>query len=166
MAELNVESKVDLSEFNAHVSINTADLSSAMAEQAALAAHYGRLLAEAAYQTSVFKIRRNAVEANVIREMRENYEKAGTKMSETRLNTEVLIDTRYVKAQRDYAKAQYEEELAKNAFEAIRQRRDMLIQMGLSDREDRKGELWMRAKENEAQEFNNRAEQAGFGPRN
>ena len=166
MAELNVEAKVDLTTFNADVSINTADLGSAMAEQAALAAHYGRLLAEAAYQTSVFKIRRNAVEANVIREMRENYEKAGTKISETRLNTEVMTDTRYVKAQRDYSKAQYEEELAKNAFEAIRQRRDMLIQMGLSDREDKKGELWMRAKQNEGEEFNRRAKEAGFGHSN
>lgn len=132
---------IDEDELAGDVEINEADLDSGMIKQASLATHYGVQASKANRQVSLMKTRLEVVEAQTYRRLREEAADRGEKVTEAQLKMLVQSEPAVVRAQRDVIDAQYTADVGKTAFEAFRQRRDMLIQLGVQAREERKGEL-------------------------
>lgn len=131
------------------VSINDADLDGCMTEQASLYAHYASLYSKAAYDANRAKVRSDIARAKAYKELRNRFIAKGTKYTEALLESEVTLHPDYIEAQEVYNKYKWAEMMAKEALEALKQRRDMLVQKGKSTLEERKGELYLKGKINE-----------------
>jgi hypothetical protein len=138
---IKVINYVDSNQLKRDMSYSTADLSSAMMEQASLFAHYGVLAARASRQVDNIKMLLETREAQVYRAKRSEFDDAGEKITETKLEKIVATSSTIVDLKRALAKARQIEAEAKIAVEGLRHRRDMLIQQGLIQREELKGEL-------------------------
>jgi predicted CoA-binding protein len=68
---------------------------------------------------------------------------AGSKITEKSVEAEVKLHPEYIKVVVAYNEADAMLDMIKAALEAFKQRRDMLIQLGASQREEMKGELRM-----------------------
>lgn len=132
------------------MSYSLTDLSQAMMEQASLLVHYGVKAAKAARQVDSTKMKLEIAEARVYRRLRDEAAKTGTKPTEMQLEKAVAIHPTVINIKRGLAEAKMIESMAKAAVEGFRHRRDMLVQAGATEREERKGELSMSAR-NEAQ---------------
>jgi len=139
-----VKEFIDPAQFKQDVEYSPADLDTAMVEQASLSAFYGAASAESSRQAGIMKIRLGVVEAKVYKEIRDAANDEKRKMTEAQIKAEVETDPRVIKAKSDYINATYYADLGKSAVESFKQRRDMLIQLGSSAREERKGELFIK----------------------
>lgn len=143
--EYTVKSYVDAEQLQKDLSYSDADLTSAMMRQPSLIAHYGNLHADASRQTEVVKMLLENTEAAVYRKIREDMTAAGDKFTEAVLEKAVTRHPSVVKIRKGLIEARKIEQIAKNAVEAFRHRRDMLIQIGLMQREELKGEVRINA---------------------
>lgn len=139
--EVTVEHFVTPDQLKEDLSINPADLNEAMIKQAALFAHYAVLSSRASRQADHMKQRAEIIQSKVDKELRDAAADEGKKITEAALGKEIVRDPRVVQAQKMVNEARMIAELAKNALEAFKQRRDMLVQIGLMQREEMKGEL-------------------------
>lgn len=128
------------------VSINDADIDGCMTSQASLYAHYSSLYAKAMYESGQFKIRADIAKARAYKEIRSRFIARATKYTEALLEAEVMLNESNIEAQELYNKYRMQETLAKEALEALKQRRDMLVQKGKSNLEERKGDLYLMGK--------------------
>lgn len=149
---------VDTEQLGKDVSINPSDLDTAMIEQSSLFVHYAEQAAKAQNQADNLKMVLEVREAQIDKELRDAAAENGEKVTEAMLNKAIVRDPRYVKALKAYNEAKMIADLAKNACEAFKHRRDMLIQLGNKAREEMKGELRIQAAE--AQEEASRAKRA------
>jgi hypothetical protein len=140
-AQVVVKTFIDPAQLRKDISFSTADLSTAMVQQASLAVHYGVLLAQATRQVHSLELALEVAEAKVYRKLREEAATSGAKITEAQLEKQVAIHETVIKLKRAVAEAQQVEAVGKTAVEAFRQRRDMLIQQGLITREDMRGNL-------------------------
>lgn len=132
------------------MSYSLADLSDAMVQQAPLFAHYGTLAAKASRQVDDLKMLLEVTEAKVYRVVRDEFAKAGTKVTEAQLEKTVAVHPQVIAVKKALNEARQIEATAKTAAEGFRHRRDMLVQQGLISREEMKGELSI-ARRNEAE---------------
>jgi len=132
---------LDPEELKRDLSFSQADIDTAMYEQASLSAHYGVLAAQAQQAVSRSKVRLKTIVARVSKEMRANYAIKGTKITENQLNNEVAADSRVAAVEMEVVNAQYDADMARSAFEAFKQRRDMLVQISKTRLEEYRGEL-------------------------
>lgn len=140
-----VEKEKSLSEqLREDVSINDANLDGCMSEQASLYAHYSSLYARASYDASNAKVRADIARARAYKELRNRMIAKGVKFTEAMLEAEVMLHPANIEAQELYNKYRWAEMMAKEALEALKQRRDMLVQKGKSALEERKGELYLK----------------------
>lgn len=135
----------------ADLQYSVADLSQAMTDQAALYAHYGVQAASAARQTDDMELRLDVTKARVAREVRDAAAIDGRKMSVAEVEAEVLTDQRIIDLRVAVNAAKQVEAEAKTAVEAFRHRKDMLVQLGAGEREEKKGSLTLRLKEAQSQ---------------
>lgn len=149
MKELAVT--IDTNQLKRDVAINITDLTSAMMDQSGLFAHYAQLCADAQRQMDRAKIAVELTEARVHHELTREAHDAGTKTTEAALSKALMRNGKMVKVKMQYADAKMIHALAKEALEAFKQRRDMLIQIGVNAREEMKGELRIQAIEANAQ---------------
>lgn len=140
-AEVTVEHFVTPEELKEDLSINPTALSEAMVKQAALFSHYAVLSSRASRQYDHLKQRAEIVASKVDKELRDQAADEGKKVTEAALGKELARDRRVVAANKLVNEARMIADLAKNALEAFKQRRDMLVQIGLMQREEMKGEL-------------------------
>lgn len=138
---LKVSDFFDADQLRKDLAYSTADLSSSMAEQAAMFAHYGVLAAKASLQTDKFKMLADNTEAAVSRIIRDEKALKGEKVTEAQITSLVIRHPRVVDARRAVNEAKQIEAVGKIAVESFRHRRDMLVQQGLISREEMKGEL-------------------------
>jgi hypothetical protein len=140
---------IDLDQFQKDVEIG-GDLDQGFRKQAGLFAHYAVQHYRAVRQEASAKILMEVTEAQVDKELRDDAigddTKPAKKITDKSVEASIARDIRYVKAQRAYNEAKALASLANNALEAFKQRRDMLIQLGASEREEMKGEMSMRGR--------------------
>ncbi len=122
------------------------DLSTAMAEQASLFAHFGVLAAKASRQVDNIKILIENTEARVDREIREAMAMLNEKITEGIVERKIARHPQVVAYKRALNEAKQVEKVAATTLEAFKHRRDMLVQAGAISREEMKGELSMSAK--------------------
>lgn len=132
---------LDAEEFNRDVQISTVDLDESFRNQASLYAYYSFRHYKATIDLERKKIRAEVKEARVAKELRDEAAETGAKITEKAISEQVAIDSGYIRTRLEYNEAKATVELLKSCLEALKQRRDMLVQLGANEREDRKGEL-------------------------
>nr|WP_042675811.1 hypothetical protein [Methylobacterium sp. B34] len=137
------------------------DLSSAMADQASLFAHFGVLAAKASRQVDNIKILIENQEAKVDREIREAMAVLGEKITEGIVERKIARHPQVVAFKRALNEAKQIEKVANTTLEAFRHGRDMLVQPGATSREEMKGELSMAPKRELADNAKSAAERVG-----
>jgi len=138
---VTVVNYVDQAELKRDLAYSLANLSDAMSEQASLFAHYGVQAAKSSHQVDVVKLLLENTEAAVYRLERDRLEGAGEKVTEPLMEKLVTRHDRVIAMKRALNEAKQVEAVAKAAMEAFRHRRDMLVQQGLIEREERRGDL-------------------------
>lgn len=143
-----VKNFIDAAQLKLDLRFSPTDIDSAMFEQAALFAHYGDLAAQASHQVDVIKLLLENSEAAVYKILRDRAAAAGEKVTEAQLEKMVARHERVISMKKALNEAKRVEAVGKTAIEAFKQRRDMLIQQGVVQREERKGELAIIARNN------------------
>lgn len=123
-----VQNLIDAKQLKADVSFDATDLDAMWANQAGLYVRYGVIAARADHQAATFKNRLGIIEAELGREAREELPKMGQKVTEGTVKEYVSSHERMAQAHDSYNKAVLIQNLAKTALEALRQRRDMIVQ--------------------------------------
>lgn len=144
MSETNpitVKRLIDPEQLRLDLRFSTADLTTAMMNQASLATHYGLIAARAARQVNDLELALEVAEGKVYRKLRDEATAAGVKPVVADLTKAVALDPRIIALQKAINEAKQVESQSKTAVEAFRQRRDMLVQVGLLSREEMKGEV-------------------------
>lgn len=136
---------IDAKEFMDDVAINKADLDSAFINQASLYAHYGRIYSEMMMQEQKAKLNVEVVYATLDKDFRDDAAISKTKVTESQIESYIKSSPAYIAAVKNHIEAKGLERIAYANLGAFAQRRDMLIQMGSSQRQEMKGELTMKA---------------------
>ena len=150
-----IKQYIDPAQLKRDLTYSPANLQDAMMQQASLFAHYGVEAAKASRQVDVVKMLLETAEAAVYRKMRDNADMNGEKITETQLEKMISREDRIIKLKKALNEAKQIEANGKIAVEAFRHRRDMLVQQGLINREEMKGEISIAvktAKENELEQ--------------
>lgn len=127
----------DPKDFVVTTSINDVDLDRCMIEQNALRATYGTRAARAAQQYGRLKLKFEILEATLYEEYRRLAAEAGEKVTEKALEGRVKTDKRWGKAKLLIIDAEALADIEKALVESLKDRKDMLVQLGA----DRRGEL-------------------------
>lgn len=143
--EFPVRNFVDPDELAADIDLNGVEINSAFIDQTSLCVLYGSKAALASRQSSMLKITRDAVIAKVAQQLRDEAVANKEKLTEKALEERVTLNKKVLRARHRYTIAVQVEEEAKAALEAIRHRRDMLIQLGAQAREESKGGLVLKS---------------------
>ena len=132
---------IDAAQLKRDVTFSMVDLSKAMIEQASLYVHYAMLVAQASRQVDNLELKLEATESQVGKQIRNQAAISGEKLTEGAIAGQVRLHPTVIAHRIAYNEAKQIETLCKGAVKAFEQRRDMLIQMGASERKDRDGEL-------------------------
>jgi len=97
-----------------------------------LVVRYGMLHADAVKQHAAMKLKRDVVEAQVHADLKQRHIDNKEKFTEAGLSKEVIADRRYIAAYSNYIKAQEALDEATQAIEALRHRRDVMVQSAKS----------------------------------
>ena len=153
--KITVVEYVDAAQLRKDLSFSTADLSTAIMEQAALFANYGVEASKASLQVDKFKMLLENTEAQIARQIRDDKASKGEKLTESALSELVTRHPKTIEARTALNAAKQIEGVAKIAVEAFRHRRDMLVQQGLISREEMKGELAVAVRNAKDEELRN-----------
>lgn len=138
---LRVVNYADPAQAKIDIAYSIVDLSSAMQEHASLRLHYGIEAAKASRQVNDFKIKLEAAESKVYRQLRDKFTDEGKKVTEAFLEKEVAAHPAIQAIKRAINEAKQIEAIAKATNEAFADRKDMLVQSGAKDRAELEGEL-------------------------
>ena len=123
------------------LSFSDNDLSSEMMKQAPRYAYYANQSAQATRQYDDLKIRAEILESLVDKQIRDRKKLKGEKTTEAEIAKAIQRNPRMIKMRLKLNEAKAMAEVAKQSLEALRHKRDMLVQIGVTQREERKGEL-------------------------
>lgn len=137
---------LDAKQLKIDLRFSPTNLDSAQMDQAALFADYGVLAAQASHQVDVVKLLLENSEAAVYKILRDQAAEKAEKVTEAQLEKLVARHPRVISMKKALAEAKQVEAVGKVAIEAFKQKRDMLIQQGVVQREERKGELFTMAR--------------------
>lgn len=133
--------KIDPSQLAIDISINQTDLDGGMVSQAGLFARYAWTSAQAQAQHEKLKASFEILESMLDGIHREALATAGGKVTEAMIRQAVVSDKRWGAAQIRLIDARTNSSFAKDVLESFKQKRDMLVQLAISDREEMKGTL-------------------------
>jgi hypothetical protein len=133
--------------------VNPVDLSGSMMEQAGRYLEYGELAAKAARQVDDVKLLLENTEAAVHRRLKDDAVAAGEKPTVPDLEKAVARHPKVIAMKKALNEARQIEAVGKVVVEAFRQRRDMLVQLGAHEREEMKGELTIRARQDREEQY-------------
>lgn len=139
-----VDTFIDPDKLVSDAVLEGANINDTFITQSGLMAYYGMLAARAAGQAARFKLRRDAVKAKVASAFRTAAADGNGKMTENALSEKVEKDPRVLEILEAYALAIQVEAETKAAVEALRHRKDMIVQLGVAERDEQKGELRMK----------------------
>lgn len=149
-SKISVKNFFDHSKVQEDLAYSVVDIGAGMGEQASLFVHYGAMAARASAQVDKFKLYLETAEAKVDRQVREEAVKSGDKLTEARIEKLVITHDSIIALKNALLEAKQIEAGAKTVVEAFKHRRDMLIQQGLLLREEMKGEVYVKARDEAA----------------
>lgn len=155
MTKIEIKDFIDAAELKKDLAYSDIDLTSAMMCQPALFARYGCLAADASAQVDVIKLLLENAESKAYKRERDRASLSDEKITEGMLNNIVARDKEVISLKIALNKAKRVENVAKIAVEGFRHRRDMLIQHGLIEREEMKGEIRIMEKKTKQEEIEN-----------
>jgi hypothetical protein len=116
--------------------IDTENLSAEFAQQPALYAYFGMLVGMAEKRVADLDLKKDQAFADADEFYREEFEKAGKKVTEAVIKNEVHRDEAYIKAYKLHAEAESQLTILKNFLKALDQRAQMLISSGAQTRHE------------------------------
>lgn len=129
--------------------INDTDIQGAFMAQAALFGHYSVLAVRAQRQLDTFKQLLEIKTAAFDRQARDALASTGGKITEKMVENDIIRRPEYVQLVKKINAAREIADLGKYVLEALKQKRDMLIQIGVARREEMKGEAAVRVHRSE-----------------
>lgn len=132
---------VDPKQLAIDIAINQTDLDDGMISQAGLFARYAWVAAQAQSKYEKLKASFEILESRLDGEHRELLADGGGKVTEAMVRQAVVSDSRWGAAQSRLIDARTNSSFAKDVLESFKQKRDMLVQLAISDREEMKGTL-------------------------
>lgn len=117
------------------------ELDDNMIRQPALVAHYGRLVAEAQFKMDTAKQKLEIAESKAASNMRDEAAVEGRKISEAQINSELPTVSDVAKARVGYNRAKSDFEAMKVALEALRHKKDMMIQLAVNRRSEMENKI-------------------------
>lgn len=122
------------------LAINELELSEAMVKQPSLYAYYAQVYANKMLEAANAKTQLGVLEKQIYDELKKE-EEAGKKLTDKDKEKRLKGDARYFSAKSKLDNAESVEELMRNLLEALRQKRDMLVQLSLRQREELKSNI-------------------------
>jgi hypothetical protein len=126
-------------------------------EQSSLRVYHGVQAASAEAQHSRIKMRFDIIEAALYDEHRKAFVEAAEKATEKMIESAVRRDSRWAKAKNEVIEAEFIAACGKTAVESLRDRKDMIVQMGADRREEGKGQTRILAEQQERTSLRDRA---------
>lgn len=131
---------IDGEQVKRDISINTADLDTAMIEHPALELHYSMQTAHARRQYERLKSAVEILEAKIDAEVREKWV-GEKKPTEASIKAAVLADKRYSSAQSKLIDAQHIWKLCEATENAFHSRKDLLLEVARDRRKEKEGQM-------------------------
>ncbi|MCK1543306.1 hypothetical protein IVB12_15430 [Bradyrhizobium sp. 179] len=138
-----VKNFIDGTQARKDASFSLADLSSAFQDQMSFRIHYGELKAQAERQVADLKLKLEAAESKVGREIRDDLTKQGVKVTEKLLEQEMNAHRTILAIKLAINEAKQVFEVAKAVYEAFDDRQKMLMSAGAKDRVEMEGDIRM-----------------------
>jgi len=138
---------IDMAEFRDEIRVSVNTLDDAMMQQAGLRAYHGEQAAHADAQHSRLKLRHEVVEARLYDKHRKALALTGEKVTEKMVENAVKQDPEYVSSKNRVIEAETIAAVRRSCTDALRDRKDMLVQLGADRREEGKGQLRILAAE-------------------
>jgi hypothetical protein len=148
---------VDVEQFNVDTGVSDHNLDKCMMEQSSLYAFYASNAAHAEAQHDRLNTKFDVIEATLNDHHRKLLVATGEKFTEKMVENAVKMDARWMKGYNKVIEAKTIASVNKGLVEALRQRRDMVIQMGADRREGMKGEVRTMMQRDEREDLHNRA---------
>ncbi|MFK3741023.1 hypothetical protein [Massilia sp. TN1-12] len=143
---------IDMAEFRDDIKVSINTLDDAMMQQAGLRAYHGEQAAHAEAQHSRLKLRHEVVEARLYDKHRKALALTGEKVTEKMVENAVKQDPEYVSSKNRVIEAETIAAVRRSCTDALRDRKDMLVQLGADRREEGKGQLRILAAEGNHQD--------------
>jgi len=140
---------VDVNQFMRDTKVSEATLDSCMIEQNGLRAFYGAQAAQAEAQASRMKSKFEVIEAKLYDEHRKGLVASGEKVTEKMVENAVKVDSRWLRAKNLVIESESIAAINKSMVESLKDRRDMIIQLGADRRDEYKGQARVMAAQNE-----------------
>ena len=148
---------IDVEQFQRDTRVSEAQLDNCFMEQASLRAFYGTQAAQAEAQATRHKARFEVIEATLFDQHRKALAKSEEKVTEKMVENAVKLDPRWLRAKNVMIDAETIAAINKSLVDSLRDRKDMLVQLGADRREGMKGQLRMAADQNERESMASRA---------
>lgn len=148
---------VDVDQFREDTRVTEINLDKCMIEQSGLRAYYGAQAARAEAQAARVKAKFEVVEATLYDHHRKELAKTGEKTTEKMVENAVKLDPRWIKAKNMVIEAETIASINKSLVESLKDRRDMIIQLGADRRDEYKGAARVLAEQQERDELRDRA---------
>lgn len=131
---------LDVDSFKKDISVSENNLDNAMMQQAGLFAYHAAEAARAEAQYARVKLRFDVVEARLYDRHRKALAAAGEKVTEKMVENAVKMDADFLAAKNLVIEAEMLAAFNKGAVEALKHRKDMIVQLGADRREETKGQ--------------------------
>jgi hypothetical protein len=154
---------VDVDQFREDTHVSDINLDKCLIEQAGLRAYYGAQAARAEAQAARVKAKFEVVEATLYDHHRKQLALTGEKTTEKMVENAVKLDPRWLKAKNLVIEADTISSINRSLVESLKDRRDMLIQLGADRRDEFKGAARVLAEQGERDELRDRALRAMQG---
>lgn len=162
MSKLTIDEEGFSEQLLADVKFEPENLDKACIEQASLFAYYAEQSRLASKKMDNFKLRIATVEAELDKDARDAAAASGTKITEKAIEQGISRNEKYVKCVMAYNDAKATHQLLRDILDSFKQRKDMLVQIGLTRRDELKaGGLVIR--ENNAQDSLKARREEAFG---
>ncbi|MPQ56343.1 hypothetical protein [Duganella sp. FT27W] len=148
---------IDVEKFRDDTRVSETTLDDCMMQQASLRAYYGAQAAHSEAQHSRLKLKSEVLEAALYKKFRKELLDAGEKPTEKLIDAYVKDDANYRALENLVIEAQTIANINKSLVDSLKDRRDMIIQLGADRREDGKGQARVMAQEQAHQDLKARA---------
>ena len=130
------------------VSISAETLNDCFMEQAGLYAFYAMQAKKVSTALGLKRVHLDTHSAKLGKEFRKEYIASGIKATEKMIENQIFVTASYVKLNLDIVELKTTETLLRDCLESLKQKKDMMIQLAVQQREEFKGSYSSRVLEN------------------
>jgi hypothetical protein len=132
---------IDMGEFRDDIKVSSVNLDDCMMQQAGLRAYHGEQAAYADRQYAQLKLRHEIVEAKIYDQVRKKLLADGEKVTEKMVENAVKQNPEWAQSKMRVIEAETIANVRRACTDALKDRKDMLVQLGADRREEGKGQL-------------------------